>query len=114
MAPNGTTSILTFDRNKGSNNLVKTVNQADGKSLSQAFDSRNNLLSRTNEEGQTTKYTYNSNNQVLSKTEAFGTPEALTTTYNYFSPSIDLPDSIKKPSVYPGAFYEKLLATMRI
>lgn len=49
-----------------------------------------------------TTYTYNTANQRLSMTEAVGTTSARTTNYTYYSNTVDLITSIKKPSVVSG------------
>ena len=98
----GTTYEYIYETNLGSKYLVNRRNTTDGKVLLQLFDTNGNLISKTDEENRVTAYTYNVVNQMISKTEANGTPESRTTTYEYFSPDIDLPIRIDRPSVFSG------------
>ncbi len=98
----GASWVLTFQKQLGVKNLVRRVNQQDGKAVILAYDSQNNLIRYTNEEGQTTSFGYNGSNQKLSQTEALGAPEERTTTYQYLSPTLSLPTLIQSPSVYAG------------
>ncbi len=98
----GTKNIYTYEDNLGGRNLLSKINQVDGKGISQVFDPNNNLTQKTDEEGRVTQYTYNADNQRTSMTEAFGTHEARTTTYEYFSPDIDLVTKVISPSVSGG------------
>ena len=106
----GTQEVMTFATNLGMRNLVSKVNLADGKSLEQVFDANNNLICRKDEEGRVTTYTYNATNQRTSVTEGLSgtcaapaaTSATRTTTYQYLSPTLDLPTQISSPSVAPG------------
>ncbi len=112
--PAGMQNVMTFATNLGVMNLTANVNQSDGLSLTQAFDTNNNLTCRKDEAGHVTTYTYNSTNQKLSMTEGQGgdcsnppssvtsTSAARTVSYQYLSPTLDLPILITTPSVYPG------------
>ena len=107
----GTQEVMTFNENLGLKTLTQVVNQGDGKTLNQVFDAQNNLTCKKDEEGRVTTYTYNSTNQKTSITEGLsGTCAApLTTnatrvmTYQYVSPTLDLPTAITSPSVNGGA-----------
>jgi RHS repeat-associated protein len=104
----GTVEVLTFSSTLGVKNLISRVNQADLKSLNQTFDARNNLTCRKDEEDRVTTYAYNATNQRLSKTEGLtGTCASPVTTsvtrtisYQYLSPTLNLPTIITGPSVY--------------
>ncbi|HEX9627514.1 MAG TPA: DUF6531 domain-containing protein, partial [Acidiferrobacterales bacterium] len=113
----GTAEVLTFATNLGVKNLTKKVNQSDGKALEQQFDANNNLLCRKDPENRVTLWTYNGTNQKASETVGLQgtscttcvgnpgsctTPETRTTTYQYLSPTLDVPTVIDSPSVAPG------------
>jgi RHS repeat-associated protein len=100
----GDQELLSFTTNSGVMGLTRQQNLVDNLVLTQSFDANNNLLSRQDETGRTTTYAYSTTNQRLSMTEGAGTPQARTTTYQYLSPSLDLPTQIQSPSVYAGAF----------
>ena len=105
-----TQEVMTFDTNLGAKLLVSKVNQGDGKSVTQTFDANNNLTCKKDEEDRVITYTYNAANQKLSMTEGLTgtcatpvtTSATRTTTYNYLSPTLDLPTVIQGPSVYAG------------
>ncbi|MFT6099381.1 MAG: YD repeat-containing protein, partial [Arenicella sp.] len=93
--------IWTFEEILGAQKLTSKINQVDGKSIIQTWDEANgNKLNHTDAEGRTTKYTYNATNQRDSMTEAFETPQARTTTYEYLSADIDLVTKTTSPSIY--------------
>src|SRR5581483_3241095 len=73
--------VMTFSTNLGVKNLVNKVNQSDSKSVQQTFDANNNLTCRKDEE-----------NRV--------------TSYEYLSPTLDLPRFIRRPSVATGQTFE--------
>ena len=102
----GTVQVFTFQETLGVKNLISRINQNDGKGITQMFDANNNLTTKTNQEGRTTSYTYNTGNQRISITEASGTPDARTTTYEYFSPDLDLVTRVLTPSVANGQQWE--------
>ena len=96
----GTQELWTFQQIQGAERLTSKINQVDGKGVTQTWDSRGNMLTRTDSEGRVTSYTYNAFNQRLSMTEAFGTAQARTTTYEYVSADIDLVTKTTSPSIY--------------
>ncbi|MBI3897506.1 MAG: RHS repeat protein [Gammaproteobacteria bacterium] len=106
-----TSSIFTFQTNLGVKNLIAKLNTSDNKSLTQTFDSNNNITCRKDPEGRVTTYTYNSANQKLSMTEGLTgtcvapqtTSASRTTTYQYLSATLDLPTVIQSPSVLQSA-----------
>lgn len=100
--PKGNKEVFKFITILGVKKLTEKANLADNKKILQTFDGRGNLTSHTNEEGRKTTYTYNTANQRLSMTEAVGTTSARTTNYTYYSNTVDLITSIKKPSVVSG------------
>jgi RHS repeat-associated protein len=112
--PVGMQNVMTFASNLGVKNLVSKVNQSDSKSLTQAFDTKNNRTCRKDEEGRVVTYTYNATNQKTSMTEGLAgdcsnppasttaTNVTRTTAYQYVSTTLDLPMVITSPSVYPG------------
>jgi RHS repeat-associated protein len=103
--------ILTFSINLGVKNLVSKVNVSDNKSLTQTFDSNNNINCKKDEEGRVTTYTYYANNQKSSQTEGqsgtcaapLPTTATRTTSYQYLAADLDLPTLIETPSVYAGS-----------
>lgn len=99
----GRKDVLTFQTQLGVKNLLSKIVQADGKGLTQQFDDRNNVISRTNADGQTTQYTYDDQNRLISETEAAGTPQAHTVSYQYGSDGLALPVEIDRPSVCSGS-----------
>ncbi len=100
--PAGNGEVLTFIDQHGMRKLTSRVSQVDGKGISQTFTANNNLDVYTDPEGRKTKYTYNATNQRASMIEAYQTPQARTTTYEYLSPSVDLVKKVITPSVKPG------------
>jgi RHS repeat-associated protein len=102
--------IMTFAANLGVKHLISKVNQSDGKSVQQTFDTNNNLTCRKNEEGQVTTYSYNATNQKTGMTEGLtgdcSNPQSTAATrsmsYQYLSPALDLPTVITSPSVASG------------
>jgi RHS repeat-associated protein len=114
--------VMTFATNLGVKNLTSKVNSSDSKSVAQTFDANNNLTCRKDEENRVTLYSYNSTNQKLSMTEGLSGTDCnacLTnpancnvggvgrvTTYDYFSPTLDLPRFIRRPSVASGQTFE--------
>jgi RHS repeat-associated protein len=105
-----TAEVMTFATNLGVKNLVSKINQSDGKTLTQTFDAQNNLTCQKDEEGRVTTWTYNATNRRTSMTEGqtgtctnpAPTAATRTTTYQYLSPTLDLPTVIESPSVYAG------------
>jgi RHS repeat-associated protein len=104
--------VMTFVTNLGVKNLVSKKSLADNKTLYQTFDANNNLTCKQNEDGRVTTWTYSATNQMASMTEGQGgscnapvpTSATRTTTYQYLSPTLDLPIQIQSPSVYFGSF----------
>jgi RHS repeat-associated protein len=106
--------VMTFAVTLGVKNLVSKVNQSDSKSLTQAFDAKNNRTCRKDEEGRVVTYTYNATSQRLSMTEGLAgdcsnppasttaTNVTRTTAYQYVSTTLDLPTVVTSPSVYAG------------
>ncbi|MCR4346773.1 MAG: hypothetical protein NUV55_06185, partial [Sulfuricaulis sp.] len=103
--------VMTFNANLGVKNLTLKVNQSDSKSVQQVFDANNNLTCLKDEENRVTTYAYNATNQRTGMTEGLTgnctnpAPVAgvtRTTTYQYLSPTLDLPTLITSPSVYAG------------
>ncbi|HEX9625516.1 MAG TPA: DUF6531 domain-containing protein, partial [Acidiferrobacterales bacterium] len=109
--------VLTFTTNLGVKNLTKKLNKSDNKYLEQRFDANNNLLCRKDEENRVTLWTYTATNQKASETvgpkgtscttcvgnpSSCTTPETRTTTYQYLSPTLDVPTVIDSPSVAAG------------
>ncbi len=103
--------VMTFATNLDIPNLVSRKNLFDNKTLAQTFDANNNKTCTQDEEGRVTTWTYNSGNQKLSQTEGQGgtcsapvpTTETRTTTYQYLSPTLNLPTLIQTPSVHGGS-----------
>ena len=103
----GTKEVMTFATNLGAKNLVSLKNLTDNKILTQVFDAKNSRTCRQDEEGRVTTYTYNATNQKLSETAGrtgtcttpVNTAATRTTTYEYLSPTLDLPTVIESPSV---------------
>jgi len=106
----GTQIKYTFEENLGRKNFIQEENLVDNKISTQDFDARNNLIEEVNETGRITKHTYNASNQKTSTTDAFGTPLARTTTYEYLSPTQDLITKVISPSVFNGHTAERILA----
>ncbi len=113
--PVNTQEVMTFAVNLGVKNLVTKTSSIDAKSLQQTFDTHNNLTCKKDEEGHVTTYTYTATNQKQSMTEGLTgdctNPPASTTatnvtrltSYQYLTPTLDLPTTITSPSVNPGA-----------
>lgn len=118
----GTQEVMSFATNLGVKNLALKTNQSDGKSVQQLFDGNNNLTCRKDEENRITLYSYNATNQKTSMTEGLAGSDcntclanptscntggvARTTTYEYLSPTLDLPRFLRRPSVAPGQTFE--------
>ncbi|TFH48601.1 MAG: RHS repeat protein, partial [Lysobacterales bacterium] len=100
--PASNAEVLTFLDQHGMRKLTSRVSQVDGKGISQTFDANNNLDVFTDAEGRKTKYTYNATNQRISMIEAYQTPQARPTTYEYVSPTEDLVKTVITPSVATG------------
>lgn len=106
----GIQEMLTFSAQLGVKNLISKTNLFDGKTLTQTFDTNNNLICKTDEEGRVTTWTYNATNQKTSETTGLtGTcaapvnaGAARNTTYQYLSATLDLPTQTRNPSVYAG------------
>lgn len=96
----GTDVLWTFQDVLGASKITAKTNQTDNKGITQVWDSNGNLTSRTDAENRVTTYGYNATNQKTSMTEAYGTPQARTTTYEYVSADIDLVTKVTTPSVY--------------
>jgi RHS repeat-associated protein len=104
----GTKEDWRFSVNLGVYNLLSRKNLTDNKALYQTFDTNNNLTCRQDEEGRVTTWTYNTSNQRASETTGrtgacsfpVTTSATRTTTYQYLSPTLDLPTLIESPSVY--------------
>ncbi len=104
----GTQEVWTFQEILGAQRLLTKVNQTDGKNITQTWDANGNLLTLTDEEGRVTAYTYNSHNQRISTTEAFGTPSARTTSYEYVNADTDLVTKTISPSIAAGNVKETI------
>jgi len=104
----GTQEVWTFQEILNENKLTSKINQVDGKGITQTWDTRGNLLSRTDAEGRTTTYSYNSKNQRISMTEAYGTSYARTMTYEYLDADTDLITKVTSPSIFAGNFKETI------
>lgn len=107
--------IMTFNTNLGLKNLTLKVNQSDSKTMAQVFDTNNNLTCRKDEENRVTLYSYSATNQRTSMTEGMTgectSPVSVAsvtriTTYQYLSPTLDLPTVVESPSV-AGETYKK-------
>jgi RHS repeat-associated protein len=114
--------VMSFATNLGVKNLTSKINQSDSKSVAQTFDANNNLTCRKDEENRVTLYNYNPTNQKQSMTEGLSGTDCNTcianpancngggvgrvTTYDYFSPTLDLPRFIRRPSVIAGQTFE--------
>jgi len=113
-------NVMTFAVNLGVKNLVTKTSSIDAKSLTQAFDTNNNLTCKKDEENHVTLYSYNPTNQKLSMTEGLSgtdcnacitSPSSCNvggtgrvTTYAYASTTLDLPKTISTPSVAGSSF----------
>ncbi|MCR4348193.1 MAG: DUF6531 domain-containing protein, partial [Sulfuricaulis sp.] len=120
--PIGMNEVMTFTTNLGVKNLVTKTSSIDTNSLQQTFDTNNNLTCKKDEESRVTLYSYNTTNQKLSMTEGLSGSDCnvclsnpancnaggvgRVTTYDYLSPTLDLPRFIRRPSVYVGATFE--------
>jgi RHS repeat-associated protein len=90
LADSGRTKIRT---DSAGNNTTETYDEwdnlvkeafADGSVRSRTVDHAHSLpLTETDENGVITKYTYDPNGNLLTRVEAFGKPEARTTSYTY-------------------------------
>jgi RHS repeat-associated protein len=103
--------VMTFATNLGVKNLTQKVNQSDSKIVNQTFDANNNLTCQKDEEGRVTTYTFNTTNQRTGMTEGLtgnctspvSNPGVTRTiSYQYFSPTLDLPTFISSTSVASG------------
>jgi RHS repeat-associated protein len=119
---NKVTEVMTFITNLGVKNLVSKTTSIDTKSLQQTFDVNNNLTCRKDEENRVTLYSYNGTNQKLSMTEGLSGTDCnacianpancnvggvgRVTTYDYLSPTLDLPRFVRRPSVASGLTFE--------
>jgi len=103
-------STMTFETNLGVKHLVSKLNLGDGKAMEQGFDTSGNLSCRKDEEGRVTTYSYNGSSQLTGMTEGLtgtcGAPTTTsatrTTTYQYLSPTLDLPTLVSSTSVVAG------------
>lgn len=111
----GTREVMQFQTNLGVKNLVQDqLYDSNGTPVSaplqQTFDANNNLTCRKDEAGHVTTYSYNATNQKTGLTEGLTgdciNPQATTATrtmsYQYLSPTLDLPTQITSPSVAAG------------
>ncbi len=122
----GTEEIWTFNTNLGVQNLVsKQTRNAAGTlvgTLTQSFDTNNNLLCHQDEAGHVTTYTYNATNQRISMTEGdtgdcnnyladvMTSGATRTTSYAYLSPTLNLVTEIdRRPSVDAGQTFKTQL-----
>jgi len=101
-----TQELWTFEEVLGAQKMTSRIILEDGKGVTQTWDSRGNMLTRTDAEGRVTRYTYNATNQRDSMTEAVGTPEERTTIYDYVNPDIDLVTKVESPSIYNNQIKE--------
>jgi RHS repeat-associated protein len=107
----GNQQILNLSANLGALNTTTQKIVADNKTYNQIFDTRNNRSCTQNEAGQVTTYSYNTSNQKISETQGQGgtcaaptpTSATRTITYQYLSPTLDLPTLIQSPSVASGS-----------
>ncbi|MHB1140647.1 MAG: RHS repeat-associated core domain-containing protein [Sulfuricaulis sp.] len=113
--PIGMNEVMTFATNLGVKNLVTKTSSIDTKSVQQVFDGNNNLVCRKDEENRVTTYAYNATNQRTGMTEGLTgnctNPAPImgvtrTITYEYLSPTLDLPRFIRRPSVATGQTFE--------
>src|SRR5439155_1037476 len=101
----GTNEVMNFSTQLSVNSLVSQVNQSDNKTLTQAFDTQNNLTCKQDPEGHVTTYIFNSSNQKTSETQGQSgscsspqtTAATRTTTYTYLSSTLSLPTQIQSP-----------------
>jgi RHS repeat-associated protein len=108
--PAGQKERLTFITQNNTKLLTQRLSLVDNKALNQTFDSNNNLTCQQDEAGRVTTSTYNSTNQRVSETAGrtgtcsapVTTTATRTTTYQYLSPTLDLPTVIDSPSVAGG------------
>jgi RHS repeat-associated protein len=114
--------VMSFSTNLGVKNLVTKTSSIDTKVLQQTFDLNNNLTCKKDEENRVTLYSYNSTNQRTSMTEGLSGTDCnacianpancnvggvgRVTTYDYLSPTLDLPRFIRRPSVSYGQTFE--------
>jgi RHS repeat-associated protein len=99
-----------FATTLGVTNLVSKQSLSDYKYLERKFGAKNNLTCWKDTENRVTTYGYNATNQRISMTEGQNgnctypgaTPASRTTTYQYVSPTLDLPTVIESPSSYTG------------
>ena len=117
--------VMTFAVNLGVKNLVTKTTSIDTKSLQQTFDVNNNLTCRKDEDNRVTLYSYSGTNQRTSMTEGLSSTDCnvclanpancntggvgRVTTYDYLSPTLDLPRFIRRPSVASGQTFESKL-----
>lgn len=103
-----TVEVNVFGSQLDVNTLRSSTNQVDGKTLTQTFDSNNNLACRKDAEGRVTTYTYNGSNQRTSTTygrtgtcaSPVNTSATRTTSFTYLASTLDLPSVITESSVY--------------
>ena len=104
----GNVEIMTFENQLGQKLLTSLVNLGDGSSITQQFDDRNNLISRSDNAGAVTNYQYNQSNQLIHISEAAGTVIEKNVTYEYLSPSSSKVTKKIEPSVYTGSVAETI------
>jgi len=102
----GTQELWTFQEVLGAQKLTSKINQVDGKGVVQTWNTRGEMLTRTDAEGRVTSYTYNATNQRTSMTEASGTAQARVTIYEYVNADIDLVTKTTSPSIYASSSKE--------
>jgi RHS repeat-associated protein len=108
----GTREQLNFINRSGAMVLTTRQNMTDNKLIELQYDSIGNATCRADEDRRTTEFTYTATNQLASKKEGlmrggacgsayYNTPPR-TTTYQYLSPTRDLPTVIESTGVYAG------------
>lgn len=106
--PDGSTEVWTYDDILGVPKIHNKLSTVDGKSESWTYDANGNLKTHTDAEGRVTWYDYDlTNNQKTMMVEAYGTADARTTEYDYFSPDIDVVALMTEPSVAGSGFYKE-------
>ncbi len=98
----GTKELWTYQKVLGAQKLTSKINQVDGKGITQTWDANGNMRTHTDAEGRVTLYTYNATNQRTSTTEAWGTPQARVTSYEYVNPDVGLITKTTSPSINTG------------
>jgi RHS repeat-associated protein len=102
---------LSFITQNNTKLLTQRTNLVDNKTLTQTFDpATNDLTCKKDDEGRVVQYLYNTTHQRISHTTGLTgtcttpvtTAATRTTTYQYLTPTLDLPTLIESPSVAGG------------